>query len=235
MKKVVVLVGAPAVGKSTLAEKLEAEHGFYRFSFDELYPLNKLDQIKSKAARKQLLEIVASCDHEWIIADDTTHMHSMQKRYFTLQAAVCLLYISVEVNQITDLLERNSQRKTSVIDRDILNICNHLMAHPPINRNLLQFNFTSIPVNIGNILKGKLFEIESTPLLTIPLELHQPNALHELNNRLNAAIHAAFQKNSQLNGKLVSAAKKSFLSLLSDASFSDLDELVEEFTLTNLS
>lgn len=238
MRNVIVLIGAPATGKSTLALMLKEKLNCRLFSFDQLFPLETLKfngGLKSKDARAAFVNMVEDCDSSWIVVDDTNHFHSMQKRYLNLRnAKVLFVYLKAEKNQISLLVERNLLRCSDATAHDIESIANHLINESPIGRNVMHFNFSSVPENVINLIQRR-FESMELPFELKTIRVPQvPNARQKLNSLLNERINQAFQSNRHLNGKLISRAKKIFLASHSTASFDDLDDLVDKFMQEHL-
>ncbi len=240
MKNVIVLIGAPATGKSTIAGMFSSEFGFKIFSFDELFLSERLSELSlngersSKGARAQMIKMVEECDCSWIVVDDTNHYHSMQKRYLSLSnAKIVFLYLRAESIQLRALKVRNSKRKTRVTDKDIENIVMQLNEQPPIDRNLLEFHFESLPSDICNRVIAAFGKIKITEPIDVSTVVPL-NFKHELNNRLNERIHQAFQSSKKLAGKRVSQAKREFLNTIDEISLESIDDLVSQFALLNL-
>jgi adenylate kinase family enzyme len=235
MKNVIVLIGAPATGKSTLASKLAKEQNCKVFSFDDLFPLESLKKQTSKEARAQMIQMVEKCQFDWIVVDDTNHLHSMQKRYLRLSAAKVLhVHLDADISQIEELFERNLHRGASVVNEEIQSIVQWLSDEPPINRNMLSFSFKSVPDDVCARIVAAFEEIE-TVLPKTDFISDPSSASHELNNRLNACIHQAFKAHRQLDGKAISDAKREYLASLGHISFEEINELTIQFCQRNLS
>lgn len=226
--KWIVLVGAPAVGKSTLSQELSAGLNAKVYSFDKEFPLNKLQQrdCDSKNCRRRLIEmILTDCDEsDWIIVDDTCHLKSMQKRYIAgtvNNIKVIFLYISAKVDQIPDLQKRNSIRNSDVTSEEIDRMVRSLILDPPnLNFvNVIEYNYAELP-KIGDLITHihSSFDNYCTKRDTPINErdsVSDENILNQINLALNKEISSAFKGNRfLLDGKTVSTAKKAYLTAI---------------------
>lgn len=249
----IVLVGAPAVGKSTLSNQLSSHFNAKIYSFDREFPLKtfqeKAGAVDSKDCRAKLIEMALSSStgrQQWIIVDDTCHLRSIQKRYLqttvkfpSLNIKIVFLYLSARLDQISELQSRNSTRNSGIKDEEIVGMVRILNAHPP-NRNfaganVIEYNYTELP-SIDDIARRIEDSLKCHTARKFVND-HEPdkksneNIFNQLNLALSREITLAFKsKNSTLNGKEISSAKKAFLQeIRSRAGPLDLDSLTSEF------
>lgn len=236
-----VLIGPPAVGKTTLANKLGGSLEKSKvFSFDKEFPLGEIiknkDKKNSKDFRREFLEMICFCLNDsqsqsdsnsiydssssssWIIVDDTCHLKSMQKRYIQQlphEVKVIFLYISARNDQIPELKRRNLNRSTSVNCDEIERITKHLNSFDPIKKNLIEFNFEAVP-EIGILtetINGAVCNYSDYKSQAIgPLDaFSDSNYFHQLNLALTKEISKAFKIGVSGGGDEVSKQKKQFL------------------------
>lgn len=239
-KKWIVLIGPPAVGKTTLSNQLKNHFNAKVYSFDEEFPLEWLKESlsDSKDGRKVFLEKIKADESEWIIVDDTCHLKSMQKRY--LQASenenqkidVVFLFISARTEQISELQERNSNRNSSVTNEEIEKMTKHFHDYDLEWPNLIEYNFKKLPC-VEIILNDLREAFQNYKKCSIHRNIKirdiesDTNFYNRLNLALNKEITSAFAKKRHLDGKTISKAKKEFLAVCDNAD--DIEDIVQDF------
>lgn len=244
-RKWIVLIGAPAVGKTTLSNQLKANLNANCYSFDKEFPLEilKFSGFDSKNHRKQFLDEIKVDESEWIIIDDTCHLSSMQKRYVRASEEeeeadikVVFLYLSARNEEINELKERNMRRDSNVKKEEIEKIANHLNSRKMEWNNLIEYNFKQLP-SIENIVHDIKMAFDDykwrnhEQVRVKDLE-SDANFFNRLNLALNKEISEAFRMRA-LDGKAISIAKKKFIETVhaynDDYDNDDIIELVLEF------
>ena len=249
----IVLIGPPAVGKSTISSKLSLILDAKIYSFDREFSLNRLKEIgcDSKGGRGRFLTMIQDdTESEWIIVDDSCHMKSIQKRY--LQAAsedvsknikVVFLYISAKEDQISELKLRNGARETLVKSEEIDRMVRFLNLNPPAHTNFLEYNFEKVP-SLDILTTQIRSAFERYKIHPHSVTTHEKDSVSDANiyNRINLALTGRISKllkeNRGLDGESVSKAKKAFLLELGGrygkSSIDDvieLESILEEFEI----
>ena len=232
-----ILIGPPAVGKSTLANKLkDSLLNSKIFSFDKEFPLEIISQNEegknSKDYRKEFIERIRTQSNDdfafdWIIIEDTCHLKSMQKRYIQLEleneikSKVIFLYISARNDQISELKRRNSNRAGSPVKcEEIENITNSMNTSDFITTNFIKFNFENVPeteeliVKIKEALDNYKFRCTEPSTSTSKDTPSDSNHFNQLNLALNKEISRSFKESdgkAKGNGTEISKQKKLFL------------------------
>ena len=230
-----ILIGPPAVGKSTLANKLkDSLLNSKIFSFDKEFPLEIISQNEegknSKDYRKEFIERIRTQSNDdfafdWIIIEDTCHLKSMQKRYIQLEleneikSKVIFLYISARNAQIYELKRRNSNRAgSSVKCEEIENITNSMNTSDFITTNFIEFNFENVPETEELIVKIKEaldnYKFRCTESSTSKDTPSDSNHFNQLNLALNKEISRSFKESdgkAKGNGTEISKQNKLFL------------------------
>lgn len=230
--KWIVLIGPPAVGKTTLSVKLAKELcrsgniDVKIYSFDQEYPLQQLYGVvrlkSSKDHRKELLERIKTDKSEWIIVDDTCHLKSIQKQYLKeseilTNVKVVFLYISAKIDQIPILIQRNEIRNSKVTSLEIEKMVKLLNLNTLNLPNMIEYNFEEeFPENVETLAKTikSVFEscYKKRDLVSINCKdgKSDTNFMNILNLALSKEINEAFKLFS-LDGKNISKDKKEFI------------------------
>jgi broad-specificity NMP kinase len=245
VSKWIVLIGPPAVGKTTLSNQIKNHLNANYYSFDQEFPLKILKEsnFDSKNHRIKFLDRIKEDDSEWIIIDDTCHLRSMQKRYVhasednhNIKVKVVFLYLSARNDEIVELKERNYRRESIVTNEEIEKITKHLNLSKFGWSNLIEYNFNHLP-SIGNIVE----DIQRVVDECRPRNIGQvrvrdlesdSNFFSQLNLTLNKEISEAFKIGAvPFDGKRISIAKKKFIEAVRDCydGHDDILELVSEF------
>ena len=244
MRTWLVLIGPPAVGKTTLSNQLKDHFKAKLYSFDKEFPLETLKDSfhDSKECRKQFLDKIMSETSDWIIIDDTCHLKSMQKRYLHasekidgILIKVLFFYISARNDQIPELTDRNSKRISNVKSEEIDRITKHLNSTEFEWKNLIEYNFKELPV-IEDIVKDLQKAVDDYmerkfEQVSVRDSKSDANFFNQLNLALNKEISSSFKTNNNLDSNNVSIAKKTFLAEINENYGIDdeIDELVLEF------
>lgn len=230
--KWLVLIGPPAVGKTTLSKQLKQYFNAKYYSFDEEFPLEVLKSSfsDSKNCRKLFLEKIKAENSDWIIIDDTCHLKSIQKRYLReneIKVKIIFLYLSARNDQISELKTRNALRNSHVKEEEIDKMVKQLNSNQLEWDNVIEYNFKEIPEiesinrDIQRIIEN--YRERRFERVSVKDSKSDNNFLNLLNLALNREISAAFNENSCLNGKQISISKKNFLAEVRDNFESDAD------------
>lgn len=249
----IILIGAPAVGKTTLAHQIESKLPNSKiYSFDD--ELNSFEYSSTKELRKRFLSKILLSENDKcnnVIIDDTTHLKSIQKSYITasvnLNIRYVFIYISAKVEQIALLLARNSCRDSPIKDQFIYKLVELFTRNTPKKlNNLIEFNFQE-PPNLNDLLSkittcfdNYSYSCTLPPTSSTPDPHSDENYFNKLNRSINTAIHqaAALKNNNNQNcwdGKKISMAKRSYINTIRSQQHGeeiekDIQELVLDFT-----
>lgn len=240
-RKWIVLIGPPAVGKTTLSKnlvKIICTKGTVKiYSFDQEFPKCNF---RSKEYRIELLDRIKADMSEWIIVDDTCHLKSIQKQYLKVseefkEIKVIFLYISAKIDQVSILKKRNESRNSVVTDREIDRMVNILNLSSSHLLNKIEYNFEEIPEKVDQILTSimsKFATYKRRNLLSVICNdvKSDTNYLNLLNLALIKEINKVFKESKfEFDGKKIARAKKEFLRLQNPTKLADIEGIVLQF------
>jgi shikimate kinase len=249
----IVLIGPPAVGKTSLACKLQKITLNSRIvSFDNEFPLKRIIEsgTDSRSCRLNFIhEIIAksSMHGESVFIDDTCHLRAIQKLYLKLKhVKVVFLYISAKNDEIPILQERNSKRITDVTAEEIDKMTSVLNSQKVKHLNMVEYNFLQMPDDCF-----KFHEALNTAFANYKAPIQQDfgllnhrdiqsdnNFYNKLNLALSQEINNAFKTEPLIfDGALVAKSKRDFIQRIKqqpEIECCNIEELVEMFKFENL-
>lgn len=186
---IVLVIGLPATGKTTLCKALSANTYTKVWSLDE-YP--DTDTLRTK--NDQIFQMVSNSLHEnhnsIHVIDDTFHLKSMRKRYVSLakEQKVGLAFIHLD-SSLKELLQRNRCRDGRIDDAVILKMAR---SFEPLCSSHQCYAVSSMSENLWADIIEKLTwsqefhrEIAEVPKIG---EMESQNNAHKLSLLLNQAV-----------------------------------------------
>ncbi|CAJ0586060.1 unnamed protein product, partial [Mesorhabditis spiculigera] len=202
----ICLVGIPASGKTTLAQRLASALPQFRvFEFDERTPGPSYHQFrKERLAEVEVYLQSSARSSEALLLDDTCHLRSMRRPYARLARRFALRFAEIYVEcDLATALARNSRRQG--VDRLEEATIQRVHGTLEIPEDAFRFtgnNFEDLLV----FLKGPILRPESTSTLAsspgpdFPLDVLSRNAVAELKRQMPA-----------FDGRLLSRIRREFV------------------------
>ncbi len=206
---IVLIIGPPAVGKTTLAKTLEntATFAVHRWTLDDHPNSNCL-----KDKNDTISELVRQNPYQINLIDDTMHLRSMRKRYISISRK---MNIGIAIINLSDNLEnciaRNNARESPIAETDVISV--YKKSESPDGPFEQQYLLESKCHNWDAILikleETRLFHLSLT---LIPKETGPESAAHLLNIVLNRAVNTILLKVSDKKSVAhqLTAAKRAY-------------------------